>query len=359
MSGSSLDGLDIAFVYLQEHAGKWQFEIIAADCYAYEPEWQVRLRDATKLSAKEYLLLHSAYGHYLGERVLQFIEAQDLHHRVDFIASHGHTSFHQPAQRMTGQLGDGAALAAVTGLPVISDLRALDVALGGQGAPLVPIGEKYLFSQYELLLNIGGIANLSCKVGDRYLAFDVCPANRVLNSLVQPLGKAYDAEGQLAAAGVVNEALLLQLAALPYYQHAYPKSLDNEFGLEVVLPLIEQTALSVADKLCTYTEHIALQIKNAIQLVMEKEGWSQRPRSLLITGGGALNHFLIARIAAVLKAWQIQVVVPEEPVIHYKEALVMALMGTLRWREENNVLSSVTGASRDSIGGALWMGHAW
>src|SRR5215213_4345753 len=169
MSGSSLDGLDIVFVEFQENAGKWNFNIIASDCYAYDSEWKEKLKQATTLNALDYQLLHSAYGHYLGQAVNRFIEEKELQYKVALVSSHGHTSFHYPQQKMTAQLGDGAAIAAVTGLPVVSDLRAMDVAFGGQGAPIVPIGEKYLFPDIDLFLNLGGIANLSFKNGDEYI----------------------------------------------------------------------------------------------------------------------------------------------------------------------------------------------
>ncbi len=202
MSGSSLDGLDIAFVELQEQAGKWSYEILQADCYPYSDEWVVKLKNAINLSAKEYQLLHADYGHYTGQQINKFIDEHQLHYKVAVIASHGHTTFHIPEKKMTAQLGDGAAIAAETQLPVVTDLRALDVAFGGQGAPIVPIGEKLLLGEYNFFLNLGGIANISFN-SDQYAAFDVCPANRVLNMLVNELGKEYDDGGQIAASGTV------------------------------------------------------------------------------------------------------------------------------------------------------------
>ncbi len=361
MSGSSLDGLDLAFVQLEETGGKWAYEILAADCYPYEKEWQEKLQAAATLSAKGYLLLHTEYGHYAGTKINAFMDKNHLHYQVAFIASHGHTAFHLPEQQMTAQLGDGAAIAAVTGLPVISDLRALDVALGGQGAPIVPMGEKYLFPGYDLLLNIGGIANLSFNNQRNYIAFDVCPANRVLNELAKMLGKEYDKDGVLAGSGMIQEELLQQLNALDYYGKPYPKSLANEFGMETVLPLINTHPVSIQAKLRTYVEHIALQVDSAIKkLVSASSGASVPPTAghrLLITGGGAFNKFLIKRIREMCALPGIEIIVPEDKTVQYKEALIMAFIGALRWRQENTTLSSVTGATRDSIGGALWMGH--
>ncbi len=359
MSGSSLDGLDIVYAHIQETGGKWSFEITNADCYPYPEEWIEQLRHATSLNALEYQLLDTAYGHYTGEQVNRFIEAFALQHKVDLIASHGHTTFHIPAKRMTAQLGDGAAIAAETGLPVVSDLRAMDVALGGEGAPIVPIGEKLLLHEYNILLNLGGIANISAKTGNDYIAFDVCAANKVLNMIVAKEGKKYDENGAMAAAGKVDELLLKALDGFEYYSKAYPKSLANDFGIDVVFPLVEKYALSTNDALRTYVEHIAIQLKNSISLILRNKELQQvsvTGHRLLVTGGGALNSFLVNRLREVFQELMIETIVPEKSLINYKEALIMALIGVLRWREEYNVLSSVTGASRSSIGGALWLG---
>jgi anhydro-N-acetylmuramic acid kinase len=351
MSGSSLDGLDIAFVEFLHQAGNWSFEIVAADCYDYSPEWKEKLQTATSLNALDYQLLHAAYGHYLGKEVNRFIDANNLQYKVGLVSSHGHTTFHVPPH-MTAQLGDGAAIAAETSLPVVSDLRAVDVAFGGQGAPIVPIGEKLLLREYDCYLNLGGIANISFRRNDDYIAFDVCPANRVLNLLVSREGKAYDAGGELASQGYVNDDLLLQLNRLPYYQLAWPKSLANNFGTDEVYPLVASFKLSTNDALRTYVEHIVEQVKDAVKNSQPTTGGR-----LLVTGGGAFNTFLVQRLSAELGALNIEVVVPDANLVQYKEAVIMAFMGVLRWRQEYNVLSSVTGAQRNSIGGALWIGQ--
>lgn len=353
MSGSSLDGLDIAYVHLHEIGGKWTFELIQADCYAYDAELANQLRHATQLNALNYQLLHTQYGHYIGQQVNQFIATHQLEHKVDIIASHGHTSFHLPTQKTTAQIGDGAAIAATTALPVVSDLRAIDIALGGQGAPIVPIGEKLLWGNYPLFLNLGGIANISYNTAQAYTAFDVCPANRVLNMLVKELQLEYDNEGAIARSGQCNSDLLTQLNELAYYQLAYPKSLSNDFGTDVVYPLVNDAALSTADKLATVVEHIAQQIKNSLQPIANNNSYE-----LLVTGGGAHNHYLTERIQQHLQPLHIKLVIPDAAIINYKEAIVMALIGVLRWREENNVLATVTGASRSSVNGALWMGQS-
>jgi anhydro-N-acetylmuramic acid kinase len=358
MSGSSLDGLDMAYVQFQETGGKWQYNILHADCILYTPEWKHQLNRATSLMAAEYQLLHTAYGHYTGEQVNLFIDRHELHHKVDLVASHGHTTFHLPSKKMTAQLGDGAAIAAVTELPVVSDLRALDIAFGGQGAPVVPIGEKLLFSEYDFLLNLGGIANITAQSQKEHIAFDVCPANRVLDLLAAHAGKEFDENGTLASAGKPDERLLHELGNLEYYGWGYPKSLANDFGTEKVYPMIKAFSLSIPDALRTYTEHICNQVTAAISRLLHALPLPEitTGRKLLVTGGGAFNSFLILRLQDSLDKLGIKTEVPDKQLVNFKEALVMALMGVLRWREEYNVLSSVTGAARNSIGGALWLG---
>jgi anhydro-N-acetylmuramic acid kinase len=355
MSGSSLDGLDIVVAEFQETGGAWKYEVLAADCYPYTTAWLEKLKGATSLNALDYLLLHTEYGHYTGEMVNRFIEAHNLQYKVQLIASHGHTTFHMPSARMTAQLGDGAAIAATTGINVVSDLRAINVALGGQGAPIVPIGEKLLFNDYRFFLNIGGIANISCHTNGQVYAFDICPANRVLNMLANEVKKPYDDKGEMAAGGKLLPNLLRMLNELEYYSLPYPKSLANDFGTDVVYPLARGAGIKVQDALRTVTEHIAVQTARALQQVATPD--DLKGRKLLITGGGAHNAFLVSRISAALQEIGVEAVVPDTITIDFKEALIMALIGILRWREENNVLASVTGASRDSIGGAVWIGQ--
>ena len=357
MSGSSLDGLDIVCATFQEQGGQWTFNLEASECIPYEDGWIKRLHSATELPARDYCLLHTDYGRWLGEEVNSFMERHRLEYKVAVVGSHGHTTFHLPAQGMTGQLGDGASLAAVTGLSVVTDLRAMDVALGGQGAPIVPIGEKYLFNGTEFFLNLGGIANISY-AAEPYIAFDVCAANRVLNMIAAIQGLAYDQGGALAASGMVHPGLLKQLDALSYYQLPYPKSLANDFGTEVVFPVVQAVSISVPDKLATYSRHIADQVSASVQqLLALHPATSQKELRLLVTGGGACNEFLVAQLRDALQKQGVKVEVPSLDIVHYKEALIMAFMAVLRWRQEYTTLSSVTGAIRDSIGGALWTGQ--
>lgn len=357
MSGSSLDGLDIVFVHLLENAGKWSYEIKAAGCMDYDDDWREKLKNAVSLSAADYCLLHTDYGHYTGRQVNRFIEENGLHLQMDLIASHGHTVFHQPERHMTAQIGDGAAIAAETGVAVVSDLRNLDVAFGGQGAPLVPMGEKWLFPEYNLFLNLGGIANLSFHEENTVTAYDICPANRVLNMLAAREGTPYDKDGAMARSGKICNPLLTELNAQSYYEKQPPKSLANEFGSETLISIIDKYEISTADKLRTFVEHIAIQIeKNVAGLLIDQHPLISG-HTLLITGGGAFNAFLIECIGEKLAASGVEAIVPDEDTVAYKEAVIMAFLGVLRWRENNTTLSSVTGANRGSIGGALWMGQ--
>lgn len=346
MSGSSLDGLDIAYCVFEKEDDDWKFSIIHADCISYSKEWTNRLQTARELDGRSLWRLHTDYGHLLSDLVNSFITKYKLAGSVDLIASHGHTVFHFPDEHFTTQIADGAAMAAKTGIQVACDFRSLDIALGGQGTPIVPIGDLLLFKEYNYLLNLGGIANLSVKNGDKIIAFDICAANQVLNHYAALRGLEYDKDGSLAASGQICGPLLDELDKLGYYQKSHPKSLDNSYSREVIIPLLDSFDISVEDKLHTYCEHIAHQINFHINKAdAPKQG------KLFITGGGAFNSYLIDRIGAFSP---LPIEIPADDVVNYKEALVMAFIGLLRWRNEPNVLGSVTGATRDSIGGALY-----
>jgi anhydro-N-acetylmuramic acid kinase len=355
MSGSSLDGLDIVYTHLEEVRGQWSFEIIHADCIPYDDAWTADLQRILQRPVNDFLKLNTRYGRYLGEKINQFIERHGIAHQVHFIASHGHTVFHEPENHTTSQIGDGASIAAVTGLPVVNDLRSLDVALGGQGAPIVPIGDKLLFGNYDYWLNIGGIANVTLTHGDALMAFDICPANQVLNLLAEREGKSMDEDGAMAAKGMLLIDVLDDLNAAAYYRQPPPKSLSNEAAMALIFPELSEIGHSVADMLHTIVQHIADQIAAAITRFPH----TKEQARMLVTGGGAFNKFLMARLEAALLPLNVVVKVPDATVVKFKEALIMALIGVLRWREETNVLSSVTGAAKDSIGGALWMGHSY
>ena len=352
MSGSSLDGVDLVLAKFELNDCKWQFEILAAECVAYPAFWENKLKNIRTLDGVSLWQTHVDLGRFYGEIINDFL-TKNKTETVDVIGSHGHTVFHFPDKKMTCQIGDGAAIAATTQAKVVCDLRAVDVANGGQGAPIVPIGDSLLFAEFSLLLNIGGIANISAKINDKIIAFDCCTANQLLNFYANQLGEKFDANGEIARSGKLNNELLADLNSLDFFAIAYPKSLDNGFK-EKYLAIAENYAIPIADKLHTIVEHIAFQIQQQIFSIEKKEQISfSKNEKLLVTGGGALSGFLIEKIKEKIAP---TVVVPTVEIINYKEALIMAFIAILRIREENNVLQKVTGASKDSIGGAIYNG---
>lgn len=345
MSGSSLDGLDIACCDFTRADGKWQFSIPYALCKLYSPEWVKRLRGAHQVGGKDLWQLHVDFGRYCGEAVRDFITEYKISD-VNLVGSHGHTVFHFPQDGFTTQIGDGAALAVAAGVPVACDFRSTDVAKGGQGAPLVPIGDKLLFGDYKFLLNLGGIANVTMQ-SDKTVAFDICSANQVLNFYAYQKGQIFDEDGAFAAQGKLDQSLFDALNALDYYKQSHPKSLDNGYSRDIIIPLIEKTYLSVEDKLHTFCEHIAYQIAQSIQTMPHSVS-----DKLMASGGGVFNGHLMQRIQHYAP---VQVIRPDNAIINNKEALVFAFIGLLRWLGEENVLASVTGATGNSVAGALYL----
>lgn len=343
MSGSSLDGIDLVDVNFWND-GRWHFEIVAKDNFDYDSLWKERLSEAFYMSPNELKNLDYQYGKLLGEVTATFIAKNKLFPEI--VASHGHTIFHRPQDRYTLQIGDGQILANECGIKVINDFRTCDVRKGGQGAPLVPIGDKLLFSEYPICLNIGGIANVSYDINGQRVAYDICIANQALNFLANKLGLEYDKDGLLARSGSIDNQLLEQLNANEYYYMKFPKSLGREFFEENVRPLFEEVfgACRTENSLATFVEHIAIQIGKSID--------NQAIGTMLVTGGGAKNNYLIERIQANTKH---EVVTPSNDIIDFKEALVFAFLGLLRNRNETNVLSSVTGAESDSCSGKIFL----
>ncbi len=343
MSGTSLDGVDIALCVFEKSRGNWSFKIEAAETITYTAKQRRDLASLGQTKASVFAGEHVAYGRFLGNLVKEFLKEKKA--KADFISSHGHTVFHQPQKRFTTQIGDGAALSAACGLPVVCDFRSADVALGGQGAPLVPIGDKFLFGSYTSCLNLGGIANISFDQNGSRIAFDICPVNIVMNSLALKLGRNYDKGGKLAQKGKVQLKLLDKLNAVPFYKNQFPKSLGREDIERYFFTILEKDTASPEDMLRTFCEHIAIQISDIVNRIDRPSG------SMLVTGGGAYNSFLAERMKAHCKS---EIVLPGKQIIEFKEALIFAFLGTLRWRNEINCLRSVTGASRDSSGGAIY-----
>lgn len=342
MSGSSLDGVDIAYVNFSHDNKTWFFQIIEAGNVPYSEYWKEQLSQAFNKDKEELKELDKEYGRYLGTITQKFIKKYDMEPKL--IASHGHTIFHRPEEGFTLQIGDGQEIANATGIMTINDFRTEDVEKGGQGAPLVPIGDRHLFAEYPICLNIGGIANVSYETENKRTAYDICMANQLLNYLAGKLGYDYDNNGGFARQGSVNQELLNILNGNPYYNQEAPKSLGREFFENVQHKVVDNSELSVNDLLATATEHIALQITNSTNHL--------EATKMLITGGGAKNQYLISRIRALSKH---EIVIPDTMIIDYKEALIFAFLATLKMEGKTNVLSSVTGASSDSSSGKIWM----
>lgn len=339
MSGSSLDGLDLALVRFTNDEGRYSYAILEAETMPYPTAWCERLAKAFLSKPEDLKPLDLDYGTYLGQCVASFAKKHNA--KPDFIASHGHTVFHRPEKRYTLQIGNGQAIADSCGFLTINDFRTEDVLKGGQGAPLVPIGDKLLFGDYDICLNIGGIANLSYNLNGRRIAYDICIANQALNWLAQHEGFDYDKDGVLARSGKIDEALLNSLNDHEFYRQKPPKSLGREFFESNQK---QQLGLyATKDAMSTFVEHIAMQIGQSIS--------SLQPGKMLVTGGGAHNTFLIERIQHYTKHL---VVVPDNQTVDYKEALIFAFLGLLRLEGRPNVLCSVTGAPSDSCSGHIW-----
>lgn len=338
MSGTSLDGLDIALCQF-ENITSWKFKILKASTIPYSDYWIRKLSTAQSISEKELNTLDKEYGQYVGETVKTFLKNDS--YQTDLIASHGHTVFHQPDKQFTLQIGDGSEIASLTGITTISDFRSLDVQLGGQGAPLVPIGDKLLFGQFDYCINLGGFSNISYDVNNMRIAFDICAVNIILNQLARSECKAFDKDGELGKQGTLNQKLLSELNDLDFYKRSHPKSLGKEWLDNKFIPILEKYSISTQDKLRTIYEHIAFQISKVIK---------QKNAKVLITGGGAFNSFLIDLIKIKSNA---EVILPSKEIIEYKEALIFALLGLLRFENSINCLSSVTGAKRDSSCGKI------
>lgn len=340
MSGTSLDGLDLCYATFEKNKnGIWNFEILNAETLPYSLEWELRLRNSILLKAEELYELHSEYGFYLGEKVKEFIKKNEIKN-LQVIASHGHTIYHQPKKKFTVQIGDGRAIKMLNHIPVVYDFRSQDVLMGGNGAPLVPIGDQLLFNEYDACLNLGGFSNISLQYENQRIAFDICPVNIVLNYFAEKRNKKFDENGNLAASGTIDEKVLESLNSIKFYQEKPPKSLGIEWVIQEIFPKMKN--LTPENALATFTEHAAQMLSKTI------ESW--KIKNILVTGGGAYNKNLIKKINEKSKA---SIIIPEQKIVDYKEALIFALMGVLRTQNEINVLSSATGSSKDHSSGLL------
>lgn len=337
MSGTSLDGLDLALCQFSEHEGKTKFKLLASETIKYDKHWQNLLATVFEAKAEDYFVLHQQYGKYIADNVNYFLIKHNQ--KTDYIASHGHTIFHRPELGFSTQIGCGATIAANTKVSTICDFRSLDVALNGQGAPLVPIGDRDLFHRYESCLNIGGIANISFTKNGITTAYDICIANMALNYLAQHQGKVYDENGHMASMGNLNHMLLNQLLSL----ETNHKSLGREWFNEQFLPVLNAYSISTEDKLATCVEYCATKIGNCLS--------ENNINTVLVSGGGAYNFYLIERLRNMFSG---TIEIPVDEVIQFKEAIIFAYLGYLKIGNKYNALASVTGAKQNSIGGCIY-----
>ena len=350
MSGTSVDGLDIVAVKFEYSKQRWHYKIIKAVSISYPQQLRTRLTECIHVSGEELVVLDLELGRLIGQSVSDFLKEEDM--QIDLIASHGHTVYHQPEIGITKQIGDGQSILEITGILTINDFRTIDVIKGGQGAPLVPIGDKLLFPEYDICLNIGGFANISYDNQDGIrLAFDTGPANLLLNYLARKMGKLYDMNGETARKGTCIPELINEMNALPYYEMLHPKSLGLEWVEKNIYSKFEIGSYKIEDLMHTCVKHIAYQINRAILRVRENQPNRKNRLNILITGGGAYNQYLVEN----LKKSQniLNYILPDEVIIDYKEALIFAFLGILRLKREVNILSSATGARSDSIGGTI------
>ena len=333
MSGTSLDGLDLAYCYF-EYNKVWKFKIIKSTTIKYSNYWKNTLAKTHLKDNYEIKEIDKKFGIFIANEANKFIKKK----KINFISCHGHTIFHEPNKKINLQIGNGKTIAEITNKTVINDFRTLDISLNGEGAPLVPIGDLYLFKKYKYCVNLGGFANISIKQNNSIVAFDICPVNIILNHISNKLGKEYDKNGRIAKKGVLINKLFKDLNNIIFYKNKPPKSLSREWVEKEVLKLINNK-MKLNDVLHTLCEHIAFQIGNLLKC-----------STTLITGGGVFNNYLIDRIKYHSTS---KIIIPNNEIINSKEALIFGFLGVLKIRNEINCLKSVTGARKNSCGGII------
>ena len=341
MSGTSLDGLDIAYCKFLNHTD-WSFEILYFNTFNYDSVFREKLRHAPFQKETDIKKLSYEFGCLMAKELKQFI-AQYTITKIDAVSSHGHTIFHQPDKGITLQIGDPKPIYDVIQKPVVYDFRSQDVALGGQGAPLVPLVDKILFADYDACLNLGGFSNISFDIHGNRIAFDICPVNIVLNLLSEKMGFEYDNNGDIASEGSVDLDLLDQLNDLHYYRKPFPKSLAWEWTVDHILPLLDESCLSVENQMRTFVEHIAIQISSVVM--------RHHLTSVFLTGGGVYHSFLLKRLEVMVPQVWLQA---DDILVQGKEAMAFAFLGLLKLRGEDNVLSSVTGCVKNHCSGRIY-----
>ncbi|AXG68002.1 anhydro-N-acetylmuramic acid kinase [Kordia sp. SMS9] len=342
MSGTSLDGIDLAYIHF-EKTTHWEFKILAAETIPYTTTFEQQLREAINYTPQKLQQFDTVYTKLLAKTIQTFIKKHTIT-EIDAVCSHGHTILHEPEKGITYQIGNQEILAELIQQKVVCDFRVQDVKLGGQGAPLVPIGDELLFSEYDYCLNLGGFANISYHKDGKRIAYDICPVNIVLNKYAKQVGFDYDDKGKLAKSGDYLLSLGAELDNLAYYKQLPPKSLGLEWVQKEIIPRLEAFPRKKIDVLRTFTEHVARQLARNFKIRSK----------VLVTGGGAYNDYLLERIVYYK---ELNLVKPTKELIEYKEALIFGFLGVLRLREEVNCLKTVTGASKDHCSGKIYNYH--
>ncbi|OUU01187.1 MAG: hypothetical protein CBB99_04860 [Bacteroidetes bacterium TMED39] len=346
MSGTSMDGLDIAHFTLSEREDKkWDYKINHAKTIPYGDKWRLRLSKLRNQSSLVFYKTDRFFGQYIGECIADFLDENSLD--ADLIASHGHTIFHQPHNNLSVQIGDGNSITAMTGIPSVTNFRAMDVIFGGHGAPLSAVGDELLFSEYDVCLNIGGFANISSNQNGARIGFDICPANILFNRIAREFGKDYDENGTIAESGKIDYQLLDKLNKIEYYHQSGSKTLGREWINDQFWFNVRESGISKEDKMKTLCDHVGSQIGNNIEDLTGGEGSVKR---VLATGGGVHNKTLIDHIKT---HTDVEIVIPDDMLVKYKEALIFALLGILRVKNIDNIYKSVTGADDDVLAGSL------
>jgi len=344
MSGSSLDGLDIALIFFSDdfyESNEWR--LVQSATIPYSPEWVERLKSA--VYNKEVDEIHNNFGTYLGTLVNEFLLNTKIH--PELIALHGHTLYHRPEDHISLQLGAAQALADRTNFPAMDNFRIQDILLGGQGAPLAPTVEHWLFSKHKIFLNIGGIVNISSHLSGNIVGFDIGPGNQLLNTLSQEVGMAYDEGGQLGKKGIVIKAVLNQAKENEFYRKAYPKSLSNQWVQQEVIPIFQNREYPIEDRMATAIELIGWSLEIALDQM------NITHQKIIVTGGGAFNTTLIDHLQRFSLNSNNQLIVASEEIVNYKEAILMGLMGFLNITGSNNIFGISTGSKINHCAGNL------
>jgi anhydro-N-acetylmuramic acid kinase len=346
MSGSSLDGLDLAICSFTDQS---IFTIHNSTTIELPLDLRTKLKNFSTLNAFQIADLDAYFALFSAHSIRDF--TNNWIGGISLVVSHGHTLYHNPANAVSWQIGNGGIIAAVTGIDTLCDLRVQDVALGGQGAPLAALVDLNLFKDYTGLLNLGGIANITINQSNTVYSWDISPCNQVFNHLAQKEGKEFDKGGSIARSGKILMELIHKWQENTYFSQMPPKSMDNTWVKENYIKEIDKIDQPVKILMASFAEFVA------IQLSKDLKSLDLNPGKILVTGGGAFNAHFISRLKVHLSPLNWVVEVAEESLINYKEAMLMAYMGHRYINKKTNTISTATGAEKDLISGALYLGN--